>query len=721
MKFITRFAVGLYIFQYLVIQGATEQIILNLNPLIASLENCTVEIVEFAERKSFILYNQILTPFILTVLKPNVPKFGIESKIFKLRKYKCYSTFILLAPNELNFNSTNNILDTLLRNRRRNPGLDSSLKYFFIINFISGSDKNDTFELNILRPFFFNNFKHDSLPPVFTVVVEETGTLKTDAANIYGWFFCWYCFDNQPERKQFIADNYPQKYFTKYPFKCKSLNACFDEMTLCYKTAIQNGQNVVWSLSLRGTTEETIYAIAKGKIETGYHPWRTSALNLRDSTAAFIIEGLNLSSYTNLSSTSWIECPNLFFGIIYCSKCVVYLMGTTSQFRFITPDGVYNIRGSLEIFINPLNPSIWYCIFLASVVISFLIASVKLLAYPRRSLLHFVKEILHSWSWLMSALVEESGGYAQSQDGSHNPAGKRFTTINVGIWLLMALVLVSAYKGALQSDFSILNPFETKWVSFRQLHNFSFILILEAHLCTQKIINNFSLNNAEIVCYDTAIDMNVHCELSQIQFTLYYLLTREMAMSQERSNASLVQFLNKNRMYVHKLRETTFFLCEQNIQQFFLDHRNNTKVAFVFAETKFDDTWHMITQNSGNVPLGHNMKSKNKAFLLTWAGFTIPSGVNKFHSVIPKRIKVLTSSGIYWFWEQWDKFRNGKRKFKSKSTFKPLSMRGSSFYVIFYAYFIGVSCALILLTSELSWSHLTDLLGKHFCFASWSV
>ncbi|CAG7829153.1 unnamed protein product, partial [Allacma fusca] len=144
----------------------------------------------------------------------------------------------------------------------------------------------------------------------------------------------------------------------------------------------------------------------------------------------------------------------------------------------------------------------------------------------------------------------------------------------------------------------------------------------------------------------------------------------------------------------------TFLKCQNSIPEL-LAKGPEEKHAFVTTVEDFDYNWDLINTEMGKhsnekIRLGHNLKVED-GFLGGFDGFSISSGLDKYHHWVPDRMKQILSSGIYKLWEKWNKIRFPRHRNYTRDPvvvahkkFGSLSLKNYDVQCLFYTFVIGI-------------------------------
>ncbi|CAG7724001.1 unnamed protein product, partial [Allacma fusca] len=107
------------------------------------------------------------------------------------------------------------------------------------------------------------------------------------------------------------------------------------------------------------------------------------------------------------------------------------------------------------------------------------------------------------------------------------------------------------------------------------------------------------------------------------------------------------------------------------------------------------------TANKKKLRFAHNRKTLNEQTFRQPISVFVPRFLDEENNVVLKRVRVMFSSGLFWFWEKWDKLRfpkcleSTKMKVIYETPVKPLSMESSIVLAIYGAVLSNILCFVV--------------------------
>ncbi|CAG7733561.1 unnamed protein product [Allacma fusca] len=656
-------------------------------------------------------YSLIELPTVLTDLEKPLHERKLSSKVFKTRELNCTVAIYLFNIFDSNENLTvggiSESSDRISLNKYRISwvlGTDSWFYFYYYPSLFSilplsalivtTRRSNVTTEVqNVIMQRTASSFRYPSLPPVFILIFDHQDQTSGDEinCNVLGYFYCWYCTD----LKHVLIEesNYYATKLQNISFVCQDPKNCYQIMMGVYSDTIKNGRSVVWRVA---TNTSSLIPLAK--TATNESPFQIkNPLSLRNATRIFALRQLNLS-FGDWNVGPWDPTAAVFtkgdeFLHIMGDKI---LIGRTHAYKFITPDRVFQRKLSASgIYLSPLESSLWYVLLGLSAFIVMLMILVSCFSKEHRkwSPIHIVIHFI----WIFCAFLEQSRECHEGrrkESGTFDVHSMRFRNTVFGAWLLMIVILVNGYKGALKSDFSLDFPFETEWKSLYDLKNFT--LYMPIGDCEKNSTALGNLVHGSSAWWEHCHEQNdipADCKFIEQLNTGY----PSMMKSHGRSINVLDWFLSQTYDFEKSIRQ----ICHEEIGPLMQRMENGTKIAFVIVDDELDYTWGLIQSEISkrriDLKLGHN-KLVEENYLRNLEGWTITEGLNQYHQRVPRSLKVLMTSGIHWLWKRWDTYWFSKysRPYRGdnenpKNNYKALSLNHSGIQILLRIFFIGMS------------------------------
>ncbi|CAG7827714.1 unnamed protein product [Allacma fusca] len=280
-----------------------------------------------------------------------------------------------------------------------------------------------------------------------------------------------------------------------------------------------------------------------------------------------------------------------------------------------------------------------------------------------------------------------------------------------GLWLLLSLVLNNSYKSVVESSLSIFYPVTTKWKSLAELSNFSLYVAIDScarYAPTQLLFgveDNATLDeNYRHVCdqRDLVEKMDTNCKFWSAVNDLGHL----------RSSSVLASVLKG-------MKNSTWYFCTRNLKQIMRMYLMKPRSAFVTSTEKFEKFWRVfkvaMKTNYSSFKFASNSKFHDKSLNFD-SGYFFSTLDAFHHHVVPNRLKILLSSGIYNLWTKWNERRDesknaqdsgsiaGDESQQAEASFEPLSYSNSDLYLIFNLKFISLGISGLIFLFE-NFSH----------------
>lgn len=208
----------------------------------------------------------------------------------------------------------------------------------------------------------------------------------------------------------------------------------------------------------------------------------------------------------------------------------VILVGRSVEYRFITADGIQRNLASVATFAAPFSGNVWLAL---GCTILFL--SVCVTAVSSRSFSHTLPRSIID---VAASLVEKVVVNAQvSHAGS----------IMLSCWILVAIVVSTCYRSMMKSNYLIEPKYGTRWNSFREIENFTFIY---TESINEESVDAFlkqafrDWKEGLNVCKTNASSFDQKCVLSHMSlfWQTYYSMVPESA--HERSGCTVFHLMS---------------------------------------------------------------------------------------------------------------------------------------------------------------------------------
>ncbi|CAG7659683.1 unnamed protein product [Allacma fusca] len=629
-----------------------------------SLPNCVVVTLQFG-----VIADHSISQVPMVMQSARTIRHNWGMYAYKSRNLKCTSLLAVIPyPFEDVMKTTRGPLkiiqtdfDKLLRRTSFDPVI---LIFVTLVSFMTSDIKR-----LVTLPYF------DTIPPAMYILIvkvrDDEGIL-----DISGWIECHCCI--------------PDLLQNEVKFTCPQMQSCYASMIRYFKVA-GVGQKVLWYPDLEFLREKSFEFPKPGYAESS--PFgRREPIRLLKSVSNFLVGHLNSSS---TSGKLYANCPVITYDEQLITPRLVLPVGSRTSFKFITPDGVYSIQDSFELYIQPFSPSIWLVLILTAVLVSLIINRLSATNSP------FLGRFA-------SIFFEISTVFLEKQAVLKKEALRRIPYIILGAYLLMAVIITNSYKGTLKSDFTIRFPYETKWKYFVEIQHFRFYVLFEESDCRHFGVSGMFKANQSFMdkLMETRTVQSYYFELDL--WYEYSKLLRQYGLSSDDKDAASLYFQGKMAS-LFEIRRNLYFVCTLNLKKF-IDSLITTEVAFVMTQDDMGYYQDFLERTFDGIlakglKLGNNMKVNDPLFQNPLQ-LMVSTSAGDVREGTGFRIRVLITSGVFGLWDKWDKIRFTRlpgmnyRKTSKADKANPLGLGSSNIHLIFYLLLAGMAVSLVVILIE---------------------
>ncbi|CAG7836467.1 unnamed protein product [Allacma fusca] len=522
-------------------------------------------------------------------------------------------------------------------------------------------------------------FKH--LSTIFVLLYHKN---RKDFGQVYqGWFFCPFCKVDQ----SFVS----RQLLKTFEFQCDLKDGpskCHEVLTACYSKSIKG--RVGWFRKNNFQSQRDLnlirFIFAYENYSMDFAPWSTEA-HLYPSLK--MVEGKNAK----------LDDQSLAF----------FPLGYTGMFKFVTSEGVQEIKTTFNNFFAPFDTWVWAMLLTFTAALSGLISIVQ--GYLTSDF-KLGSAITKASFWLYSGFVDQ-GMAANGQMGprlfQNKKVWKNFLRKILGIWLLLGFLISNGYKSIIKSNYALKFPYTTTYKTISELQDF---VLYSPLTCPQKSLMEEAYQHDKII-YDHAIMCTKNCTKNP-NFKLFTEIHEFREVVKKLHGDSSVKAENlKQRL------DTLLYYCDITDIPFVIrNFLDKPKTAFVTSETSMRGYWRGFQEymrNENTEPkFVHNMKTTD-TYMASLIGLVISSGLDPQHHWVEQRVKTILSSGMYSFWEMSEKRLSRGSVLEaedpvSKSQPKPLSFTETDIHLVFIVLLLFLSCSYFAWLAELVW----HFLGKTF-------
>ena len=638
--------------------------------------------------------------------KPNMNEsWRMQRDIQKIQGFRCILTMVSVLQGTVNLKHAGIRLNSALSQKNvlgySTSMLQQIMPEYFVIFSISdsnfgstGSNSLESFTHGFVNRFFESQYAAH-LPALFAVQIG----LKDGGNRLKGFIYCWFCAEELEMSE----------------FSCISEARCPVTMMETYLSILaQSRTDIQWIYFKQSKKVQPLGLSNFCPLTLGRN---SSCLAAEiDIVGSFLTEGSNRSAVARIFSkeTIWDRFPRLSYKRVEpgVHAAMVVPVGRSVQFRFITADGIQSDRASFASFSAPFSNNMWLALGCTGVFLAVCVAAM--------SSHSFVCALPRSIIEVAAPLLEKVTVDARVS---------RSASIMVTCWIFVAIVITTSYKSMMKSNYMIEQKYTTKWKSFREIENFTFIhaesiydkfwldLITEEF---QKWRNNLNVCKTEATSYNqkcvqsheylfwqsyclvlVSIDERFACEVFDLAWRAAYFC----CMQHCPDNEKFKNWLRRRKSLLQNIARHSVVRPFSQIGRVIREEMLQPRTAFVSPAETFDGDWKIFEEESSALHVRFSY-SQNSEDFGSMFGYQLTSGFNEHvGNAMHLRAEMLMESGIFWLWKQWEKLRRdfGNRITPGGKKFVELSFRNSDIHLTFAVYWIGILVALLFRGAEYLW------------------
>ena len=528
-----------------------------------------------------------------------------------------------------------------------------------------------------------------------------------------GWFYCSYCSRHR-----------------KYtPFDCPKLSSCSESMIAAHESATEGGKGVQWRLS--ADNSDTLLRLMT--LSACRPTLKLSSLCVHsepDIVLHFLFQGLNKAERDS-NRSGYDDDGN--YPVVWHEESIGYITtatyflptGKRYQFRFITTHGIAHSGMSLVVLLSPFDAKIWLALGITVVVISFALAGLGDGG--------MVLTCLANIQWLTTMCIDQPSVHKVFRRVSSTKAA---AAMMVG-WLILAIVMVTCYKAKIKSTYMLEPSYETSLKYLRDLKGFKlffmykylsfsscgFLKFVKDHVadCQRRNARNpkkHKLHELDCeavvgswICPDWSLSVKQVSVCSAIKsYTKTDRLMTEVCgynvCSQRYS-----RWLGRYHKLLQKLLRHARVRDPSLLTEVVVNELIEPNTALVIAHDELESTWKKVKHIMVHTGLkfAHNRDTLVDDLLSISPHYKISSGfvsVAGHKNIFVCRAKMLMESGMYRFWERWEKLRRvWAQRTVEYPNFMALSLRNSDVAVVFHLYLYFISFSGIGILGEVAYKH----------------
>ena len=533
--------------------------------------------------------------------------------------------------------------------------------------------------------------------------------LGTEATpGISGWFSCTYC----AKSKQYT------------PFYCTDLSDCSESMVNAYEDASEGGKGVEWRMTKgRRRVFPTFISLPPCPLTLGQHG--DCIQNEPDNFFNFLFQGLNESllqenAKLKADGVGFIN-PRVVRDEFIKDSWPIYFMATGQRYelRFITSHGVAQNDLSVGILLCPFQRKVWLALAVAMVSFSLALAGLK-----NDGVLPTVGENFHCFV----AMCLEQYVLGKVLRGT---SFKVAPVIMLSSWLIFVVVVVNVYKATLKSTYMLEPSYETYMKHLRDLQGFQLYFIHKFPWYNASTLAP-AVKRYEAACKSwnerrPDIGNRLDCKAEFYRYQCGGMSSEVQEVSLCSAMASFdvswrirsidYWFANDNEKYrkwvvgyynlTRGLLQHTRARDPDALNELVANELKEPKTALVVPRERFDTIWKQVkgAMVATGAKLANNRDTDSEGLLSISLHYGISSGfvaTPGHKNIFVFRAKVLTESGIYRLWIEWEQFRKIWEQPKVEyPSFVALSLTNSDVGVIFILYIYCVCVCVVAVTAEM--------------------
>ena len=630
----------------------------------------------------------------------------------KIKTFNCMLTMISVFQGIIDFKRGATTLPRVLNQGNvLSYGESSTLKQImphYVVVFTVPDNVSSPEEKRINSEAFMRGVIRTVFGRKFTANLPALFALQTSSKPLKGFLYCWYC----------------AKEHEQTAFSCSSSAHCPVMMMETYLGVLaKSRRDIPWTYVKKDkvvmpSTMRRFCPLTLGQ--------KSSCLGEEiDIVVSFLTEGSNRSVVAAIVQKGIFKdgLPCITYKRVAPNEHAVdiVLVGRSVQFRFITSDGVQSDQPSFATFAAPFSGSLWLSLGVTLILLAVFRAAM--------SSLRFRDALPRSIIGFASLLIDHV-----TSDVLRSLRFPRTLGVMMNCWIFAAIVVTTCYKSIMKSNYMTEQKYTTRWKSFKEIENFTFIY---AESIYEEFWREFTKREFRVwkgklnVCKKDRNSYDRTCVLSheplfwKSQCLLFQESTDDRFACEIFNLALLGEYMHSAQIFAgnqifHKWFGQKTLLLQRmtnqsrirpfsRIRKVIREELLQPRTAFVSAAETFEADWKIFKKVSRrlNVRFAHSQEGENFGSIF---GYELTGGFNEYvRNAMHVRGEMLMESGIFWLWKKWERlrraFRVRNRTVEGKE-FVELSFGNSDVHLVFYIYLISVTVAVLVGGAEclLKWS-----------------
>ena len=472
------------------------------------------------------------------------------------------------------------------------------------------------------------------------------------------------------------------------------------EMLRKLELALAKGRGLQWVFT------NQVYRQWPRQLRLGCNFWssKCSTEDKRLMAYELLAQPFNLTDVPSYSSTAVVSeyGDDSFNPHLDMSEMVGYRF----EFKFITSDGVY---GDVQVGIwapiwRPFLPSVWALLLLSLAAFSLANCCINL-PYEHN---HADCLLLMEMAQYSCQLIGKSIAVVQKR---LHPWGGTASAALAVTWVISMLVLTSFYSAMYSANYIAAPNYRTNWTYLEQLENFSYEGIsddveyflnepLEGLVPSNNTGLGYMLNHlgeARFKCRggDWRRSRSEPCGMLIEELGTFFLEADDTIVAKDLKRLQWAR--NHRRMLTNMINRAKFFDLA-NGEETYAEHLLRPQTAVVMAKESFQEDWKVferLTSKTGR-RFGHNLHVYDGLFRRMTAVMTATKFGKEHGTIMEKRLRGLTQSGIYSLWQRWESHRK-EHQLEKKQALEIMTEEGgldfenSEIGVAFNGFVLGIA------------------------------
>ena len=517
---------------------------------------------------------------------------------------------------------------------------------------------------------------------------------------ITGFFMCWYCGLHGRTTTLFTTT-------TVFPIFCPDLQSCANEFVSVVKESVLNSSYLYWQWD-HGSSYDY-------KLEGNACPFdRDEPARISVAVASFLYDESDrylMQHPVDVSHFPIFKEDANGFALLRTVPIKIVYTGLSPRVNFITTSEAYSPKASSSVYFDPFAPAVWAAF--GIVMLCSLLTALTVQLVHCKPTKPIMVAIMDTVLWKFCTVL--------GQDSFQPSLPYLSLKTLVANWLLGSTILVSVHLAIFSANSARLFPFLTTWEHLMDLENFTFRILISGRICDEyRIIETYgegyTIESLQL-CYSDAGLLFPECDFLDAARAVWEAIDKYMKNNR----------LSKNELSTEEQRKMTVadtlylrseLVCNslEHIRTACEMDKSDDRTAFLTYSYNFNYNWKLFKKLMSGGRGGHtktrfaNNFEKKDNFGVYLKSYSFTDGF-KHESLknFVRRFDILRTSGIYDFWEKWDRIRfshggvgQDGRSFSKEGTDTDgcLSFENSGLIWLFLVTMVGLYAAVLMFLLE---------------------